>query len=106
MNLRQKNKKLKQELEWYKKQMIPTREIRFDSRQMRVETLAVQRSVSQASCIPVGYIYNELTRELMIDVRKYIIYDNYKKLTHPIFPDEYIFTAEVKVVVPDGGDEF
>ena len=39
MNLRQKNKKLKQELEWYKKQMVPTREVRFDSRQMRVETL-------------------------------------------------------------------
>mgnify|MGYP006992182280 CR=1 FL=1 len=39
MNRRQKMKRMKRELEWYKKQMVPTREVGYGSERLEVKTL-------------------------------------------------------------------
>lgn len=105
MNLRQKNKKLKQELEWYKKQLVPTREVRFDSRQMRVETICANTFYpgplyDHCRIIdPEGFIIhvkegicNELATTLEDYIRVDVVYHEES--------DMYECIGKLKVVVP------
>ena len=102
MNRRQKMKRMKQELEWYKKQCVPTRKVAVDSRQMRVETLRAEQMF-----IPRGYLYSNeqivkdsLQRDLGRLLTNYIKWD--RKFSS--CSDCQVISAELKVVVPYGGD--
>jgi hypothetical protein len=107
MNLRQKHKKLKQELEWYKKQMVPTREVRFDSRQMRVETLGVVHDfdIDRLQGATDDYIYDVLTRDFLPAIRANMSVD-IPEVRRDFGVPYYRYRASIKVVVPDGGDWF
>lgn len=105
MNLRQKNKKLKQELEWYKKQMVPTRKIAVDSRQMRVETLcssSCYHGALDAHCRtidPEGFITHVkegICNELATTLEDYIKVD----VVYYEDSDIYEYRGKLKVVVP------
>ena len=112
MNLRQKHKKLKQELEWYKKQMVPTREVVVDSRQMRVETLCANQFYSKSH---MDYLYSVNPEGLAEQIREDLIdslspsledYVHFTGIHHTDMPDTYEIIGKIKVVVPDGGDRF
>ena len=104
MNLRQKHKKLKRELEWYKKQMVPTREIAVDSRQMRVETLRAKRYFHDRylETLDEEDITDILLNDLSAGIKDHMeiigpIYDKFM-----IYP---YYQATLRVIKPDGGDE-
>ena len=111
MNRRQKMKRMKQELEWYKKQTVPVREVVYDSMQMRVETLRANQFYNKDT---IDYIreknpqsLDEMFREDIVDhltpwleefIRLKCIHS--KDNT----PNTYNVIGELKVVVPHGGD--
>lgn len=109
MNRRQKMKRMKQKLEWYKK-MVPVREVRYDSRQMRVETLRV-------SCYYSGMMLEHLRNNDNLEWFDNILKEDFSKALSKKIGD-YIqfrsgcidsdgdvkYTGELKVVVPHGGD--
>lgn len=112
MNLRQRHKKLKQELEWYKKQLVPTRKVAVDSRRMRVETLRASQYYSKSH---VDYLYSMNPEGLAESVRKDMIdslapsledYIQFAGIEHKYTVDTYEIIGKIKVVVPDGGDWF
>ena len=108
MNRRQKMKRMKQELEWYKKQMVPTREVGVDMRQTRVETLRAEKVIVSNDPLevlpPEEYIFSQLNKMLLNELQKYIIYNRKIGPWLGPLPEKFIYTAELKVVVPYGGD--
>lgn len=110
MNRRQKMKRMKQELEWYKKQFVPTRKVAVDSRQMRVETLCSSQFYSKSH---MDYLYSvnpeglaERIREDVIDylsptLEDYIYFTGVHRTD---MPDTYEVIGKLKVLVPHGGD--
>lgn len=105
MNRRQKMKRMKQELEWYKKQLVPTREVAVDSRRYDIVDIAAKQIFSKEEIM----FYDEID---MIDIltRKVTsCVDEYIEFKGPIYkmpesPDGAIMYARLKVVVPHGGD--
>lgn len=109
MNRRQKMKRMKQELEWYKKQMVPTREVVVDMRQMRVETLRGSSYFHSSlddymrTRDPEGFIASvkdELCNDLAQSLEDFIDI----KIAYYEDDDIYEYIGELKVVVPHGGD--
>ena len=109
MNRRRKMKRMKQELEWYKKQMVPTREVWYDSREMRVETLCASsyyhasldahcRRIDQENHIM--HIKESICRELAESLEDYITVN----IAYYEDDDIYEYIGKLKVVVPHGGD--
>lgn len=110
MNRRQKMKRMKQELEWYKKQMVPTHEVGYDSRQMKVETLCASQYYSKSH---VDYLYSMNPEGLVERIREDFIdslasgledYIQFSGIDHTDMPDTYEIIGKLKVVVPHGGD--
>lgn len=100
MNRRQKMKRMKQKLEWYKKQMVPVREVRYDSRQMRVETLRAERYMDADGCryIPSDVIFNHIIDDMKPELRKFMHYETEGPFQNS---DYYRYAVELKVVVPE-----
>lgn len=100
MNRRQKMKRLKQELEWYKSQMVPVREVRYDSRQMRVETLRSEIciNIDDTQYITGELIYKMLYKDLEKHLHNYIKHECYDQVRGGGF---YKYISELKVVVPE-----
>lgn len=105
MNRRQKMKRMKQELEWYKKQMVPTREVRYDSREMRVETLCASsywHGSLDAHCRardPEGYA-TTVKEHICNDLAECL--EDYIKVDVAYYEDDdiYEYIGKLKVLVP------
>lgn len=112
MNLRQKKKRLKRQVESMRAEleMMTTRPFDVKVDCCKIETLRAVKCVNTRSpvfTVPEDYIYKELNKILITRASEFgcIAYDRYKKYpTIDLFPDEYIYSAELRVVVPDGGD--
>lgn len=105
-------KRMKQELEWYKKQMVPTRKVVVDSRQMRVETLYSSQFYSKSH---MDYLYSVNPEGLAERIREDFVdslasgledYIQFSGIDHTDMPDTYEIIGKLKVVVPHGGDRF
>ena len=105
MNRRQKMKRMKQELEWYKKQMVPTREVGVDMREMRVETLrVVDYAVDRGNGLPEHAIVSYLMKGFRPHLRPYLTIHK-EEVPSNEFGRKYRYSAELRVVVPHGGDD-
>lgn len=106
MNRRQKMKRMKQELEWYKKQTVPTREVRYDSREMRVETLRANHFYNKDMVDYVREInpegLNEMFRTDIIDQLEPWLEDHiqFEYIHHEDMPNTCEVIGKIKVVVP------
>lgn len=102
MNLRQKNKKLKRELEWYKKQMVPTREVS----RPEIKTLVnvSYYDIHDYNGRSLENIYREVGATLTHLINeKYITFDE-ELVEVGSYPMMKV-AAKIRVV-PDGGDGF
>lgn len=104
MNRRQKMKRMKQELEWYKKQMVQTRDVGVDVERREVKTL-----------VNVSYYYihdyngrglENIYREVGATL-SHVISENYIEFSEEqvnVYGDPMMkVTAKIRVV-PHGGD--
>jgi hypothetical protein len=93
--------------------MVPTREVVYDSRQMRVETLCANHFYNKDM---IDYVreenlqdLEEMFREDIIDqLEAWLEHFIQFKLIHreDVMPNAYEVIGKIKVVVPDGGDGF
>ena len=105
MNRRQKMKRMKQELEWYKKQMVPVREVGIDIRECDIRTLV------NVSYYHMHDYYGRRLENMYREVGAtlaHIIHENFIEYSEEpvdIYGDQMMkITAKLKVVVPYGGD--
>lgn len=105
MNRRQKMKKMKQELEYYKKQDVSVKEIKYNRRDMRIKTFAASsywHGSLNAHCWaidPEGFITTvkeHICSELATVLEDYISID----VVHHKNDDIYEYIGKLKVVVP------
>lgn len=115
MNLRKKKKRLKKQVESMRAELDSLMKIEqpvVRAEHPRVETLRAVQCINTRApecAIPDEYMHNTLNKMLIERASTFgcIIYNRCKKYpTIDLFPDEYIYSAEMRVVVPDGGDGF
>lgn len=114
MNLRKKKKRLKKQVESMRAELdsMLKQPAPVVVKRHRIETLRAVECVQLRGpefIIPEECIHDRLNKELIKRAKEFgcITYDR-RERPRPIaiFPDEYIYSAELRIVVPDGGDEF
>lgn len=106
MNRRQKMKRMKQELEWYKSQCVPVREVRYDSRQYDIQRFCANvELVKDLTPYPDEEIVHKMLANRLTEViSKHMEVEGPVSYIHPIAGEMLRCRASIKLVVPYGGD--